>query len=91
MVLGTEHKKCLSDYGSFALHNLNRLFQNITLSYHEKFKLFDCLVGAVLSYAAEVWGFHKSPDIERLHLKILQEPIRCQEVDKFVYTIQRIR
>ena len=62
-------QKCLSDYGSFALHNLNRLFQNITLSYHEKFKLFDCLVGSVLSYAAEVWGFHKSPDIERLHTK----------------------
>ena len=62
-------QKCLSEYGSFALHNLNRLFQNITLSYEEKFKLFDCLVGSVLNYAAEVWGFHKGPDVERLHTR----------------------
>ena len=59
-------QKCLSEYGSFALHNLNRLFQNITLSCEEKFELFDCLVGSVLNYAAEVWGFHKGPDVERL-------------------------
>ena len=64
MVLG-----CLSKYGSFALHNLNRLFQNRTLSYEEKFTLFDCLVGSVLNYSAAVWGFHKGPDLERLHTR----------------------
>ena len=62
-------QKCLSDYGSFALHNLNRLFQTITLSDNEKFKLFDCLVGSVLSYSSEVWGFHKAPDVERIHTR----------------------
>lgn len=62
-------QKCLSEYGSFALHNLNRLFQNITLSDDEKFKLFDCLVGSVLSYACEVWGLHSAPDIERIHTR----------------------
>ena len=62
-------QKCLSDYGSFALHNLNRLFQSITLSHNEKFKLFDCLVGSVLSYSSEVWGFHKAPDVERIHTR----------------------
>ena len=62
-------QKCLSDYGSFALHNLNRLFQSITLSVKEKFKLFDCLVGSVLSYSSEVWGFHKAPDVERIHTR----------------------
>ena len=43
-------QKCLSEYGSFVLHNLNRLFQNITLSFKENFKLFDCLAGLLLSY-----------------------------------------
>ena len=62
-------QKYLSDYGSFAFHNLNRLFQNITLSDTEKFKSFDCLVGSVLSYASEVRGFHKAPDVERLHTR----------------------
>lgn len=60
-------QKCLSEYSSFALHNLNRLFQNITLSNQEKFKLFDCLVGSVLGYASEVWGFHGGPNVERIH------------------------
>ena len=62
-------QKCLSEYGAFALHNLNRLFQNITLSNNEKFKLFDSLVGSVLSYACEVWGFHGAPDVERIHTR----------------------
>ena len=57
-------QNCLSEYGSFALHNLNRLFQNITLSYEENIKLSDCLVGSVLNYAAEVRG----QDVERLHI-----------------------
>ena len=58
-------QKCLSEYGSFALHHLNRVFENITLSNNEKFKLFDSLVCTVLSYACEVWGFHEAPDVER--------------------------
>ena len=60
-------QKCLAEYGSFALHNLNRLFQDMTLNNKDKFKLFDSLVGSVLGYSSEVWGFHGGPDIERIH------------------------
>ena len=60
-------QKCLAEYGSFALHNLNRLLQDMNLKTNEKFKLFDSLVSSVLGYAGEVWGFHGAPDIERLH------------------------
>ena len=49
-------QNCLSEYGSFALYNWNRLFQNKSLSYEENIKLFDCLVGSVLNYACEVQG-----------------------------------
>ena len=62
-------QKTLAEYGSFAMHNLNRLFQNITLFDNEKFKLFDCLIGPVLSYACEVWGFYGAPDVERIHTR----------------------
>ena len=62
-------QKCLSDYGVFDFHNLNRLFLNITVSDTEKFKLSDCLVGSVLTYASEVWVFYKAPDVERLHMR----------------------
>ena len=60
-------QKCLAEYGSFALYNIYKLFQDMHLNVNEKFKLFDCLVSSVLGYAGEVWGFHGAPDIERLH------------------------
>ena len=62
-------QKCLSEYGAFALHNLDILFQNKTLSNNEKFKLFDSLVGSVLSYVCEVWCFHGAPNVERIHTR----------------------
>ena len=51
------------------MHNLNRLFQDFTLSNNEKFKLFDCLVGPVLSYACEIWGFNGAQNVERNHTR----------------------
>ena len=50
-------QKCLAEYGSFALHNLNRLFEDMTLNNKDMFKLFDSLVGLVLGYCSEVWAF----------------------------------
>ena len=64
-------QKTLSEYVSFEMHNLNRLFQNITLSNNEKFKLFDCLVGPVLSYACEIRGFHGATERRRYLYTIL--------------------
>ena len=35
----------------------------------KKCKLFDVLVGSVLNYGAEIWGYHKAGDVEKLHTK----------------------
>ena len=35
-------------------------------------QLFDSFVGSVISYGCEVWGYSKSKDLERLHLKVLK-------------------
>lgn len=32
-------------------------------------QLFDAFVGSILNYAAEIWGYTKSKEIERIHLK----------------------
>ena len=32
-------------------------------------QLFDAFVGSILNYASEIWGFTKSKEIERIHLK----------------------
>lgn len=62
-------QKYIAEHGSYALHNLYRILVNIRLNIPEKFKLFDSLVGSVLSYASEVWGYHQGGDIERVHTK----------------------
>lgn len=38
----------------------------------DKVKLFDSMINPILNYGSEVWGFHKGPDIERVHIKFLK-------------------
>ena len=45
------------------------LFKQIEFSTTQKCKLFDVLVGSILSYSAEVWGNNEAKDIELLHTK----------------------
>ena len=52
-------QKSIAEYRTYALHNLYKTLSNIELPISEQFILFDSLVGSVLSYAAEVWGYHK--------------------------------
>ena len=82
-------KKCIADYALFALHKLNiHCSKNITLSDSGKFKLFDCLVESVLSYSSEVWGFHKAPDIERVHTRFCRSLlVRLSVCRRQYYTI----
>ena len=61
--------KCIAEYSTYNLHNLYRPLSNIQLSTKEKLKLFDSLVGSVLSHASEVWGYSKADDIERVHTR----------------------
>ena len=35
-------------------------------------ELFDAFVSSILNYDCEVWGFSKSKDIEKIHLKFLK-------------------
>jgi hypothetical protein len=36
-------------------------------------QLFDAFVAATLSYVCEIWGFAKSKEIERVHLKLCKK------------------
>ena len=47
------------------LKNINKLNVTPTVS----LQLFDSFVGSILNYACPVWGFSKSKDLERVHLK----------------------
>ena len=35
-------------------------------------QLFDAFVGSIIEYGCEIWGFTKSKELERIHLKFLK-------------------
>ena len=40
--------------------------------------LFDKLITPILNYGNEVWGFHKAPVIESVHLHLrTEQPTKC--------------
>ena len=41
-------------------------------------QLFDAFVGSVLSYACEIWGYTKSKDIERIHVKFCKRLLQVK-------------
>ena len=71
-------QKALSKQALRALFSLNTLFDNSDLHISEKLKLFDAMIGPILNYSSPVWGFHKAPDIERVHLKFLKQILRVK-------------
>ena len=62
----------VAQHVSHALYKLHIMFNQMTLPVREKLKLFDSLVGEVLNYASETWGYHEAPDIEILLTKFLR-------------------
>ena len=41
-------------------------------------QLFDSFVGSILNYASEIWGFSKSKEIERIHLKFCKKLLKVK-------------
>ena len=50
-------------------------------------RLFNKLIQPVCEYACEVWGFHKAPSIERLHLHYCKRVLKVKKstANFFVY------
>ena len=76
---------CFNYTGSFTLNQellagkglkaMNYLLYNLRkYPYNPKVccRLFDSFINPVLSYACEIWGFSKSKEIERIHLKFFK-------------------
>jgi hypothetical protein len=64
-------QKQLSEQASRALFSLNKLFDEVSLNVSDKLKFFDAMICSILNYGSEIWGFHKSQDVERIQLKFL--------------------
>lgn len=73
-------QKALSNQALKALFSLNSLFDKVSLDVTEKLKLFDYMIlPNILSYGSEIWGFHKAPDIEKIHLKFLKQVLGVRQ------------
>jgi len=72
-------QKNLSNQALKAMFSLNKLFDNVSLSIPEQLKLFDSMVSPIMNYGAEIWGFHKAPDIERVHTRFLKQVLRVRQ------------
>ena len=80
-------QKRLSELALKAVFSLQCLFDCVSLKVDEKFKLFDSMVLPILCYGSEIWGFHKAPDIERVHIRYLKQilSVRQQTTNAAVY------
>ena len=47
-------------------------------------QLFDAFVGSILSYSSEVWGYTKSKEIERVHLKFCKRILNIRMNSCFI-------
>ena len=80
-------QKHLSGQASEALYSLNSLFDSTCLCIQDRLMLFDALVLPIINYGSEEWGFHKSKDTERVHLRFLKQilGVRQQTCNMIVY------
>ena len=65
-------QKCIAKHASFTMHNLFRILNTVELPTYQKCKLFDSLVGSILSFGSEIWGMNEASDIELIHTKFLR-------------------
>lgn len=67
MVIGTELRKKTCKHASYALHNLFIVSNQTKLTFSDKCKSFDSLVGSILNYNAEVSGYNEGKHLENIH------------------------
>lgn len=65
-------QKQLASQGRKALFALKSTIKQLYLNHCTLFSLFDTYVCSILNYGCEVWGSHKGPDIEKVHLDFLK-------------------
>ena len=54
------------------MHWLFSIFDNYKFSINKNANYLIFLVSSILNYSSEIWGYHKTPDIEVLHCKFLK-------------------
>lgn len=63
----------IAQHSQYSLHKLFIVFNQLDLKTQDKCKLFDSLVGSILNYGADVFGYNECKSIETIHCKFLRK------------------
>ena len=61
-------QKHCADQGRKAMFSVRKNTSSLFLNMYTMLSLFDTYVNSILMYGAEIWGVHKAPQIEKVHL-----------------------
>ena len=61
-------QKHIAEQARKAYFAINNKLKDFNFNMETKCSVFDTYIGSILGYAAEIWGFHKGLDIEKLHV-----------------------
>ena len=75
----TNTQKVLSDQGKKALFYLYSKTHDDFFNVETLISLFDTYVTSIVNYGCEIWGYHKGPDIETLHLSFLKKILKVKK------------
>ena len=80
-------QKHVAEQGRKAYFALNSKFKNHHFNIISKCSVFDTYVKSILSYGAEIWGFHKATDVESVHTKFCKNilGVKKSTCNNFVY------
>ena len=68
----TQTQRHVAEQGRKALFAISSTLKNFNFNLETKCAIFDTYVSSILNYGCEIWGFHKAPDVEKLHLSFLK-------------------
>ena len=71
-------QKTLSNQGKKAVFNLFSKIQDDYFNTETLLSLFDTYIASIVNYGCEVWGSHKAPDIETVHLQFLKRILKVK-------------
>ena len=72
------NQETLAGKGLKALNTLLYNTKGLNLKTSVKLQLFDAFVGSTLNFGCEVWGFGKSKELERVHLRFCKSTLNVK-------------
>ena len=71
-------EKHVAEQGRKAVFALIKNTKPFMFNHHTLLSLFDTYISSVLCYGCEIWGFHNTPDIEKVHVNYCKRILKVK-------------